>query len=32
MALDFGVKRIEWNVLDWNSPAKNFYKKVGLKF
>ena len=31
MALDFGVKRIEWNVLDWNSPAKNFYKKSGAK-
>ena len=31
MALNSGVKRIEWNVLDWNSPAINFYKKSGAK-
>ena len=24
-----GVRRIEWNVLDWNTPAINFYKKSG---
>jgi GNAT superfamily N-acetyltransferase len=24
-----GVRRIEWNVLDWNAPAINFYKKTG---
>ncbi|QLE01523.1 GNAT family N-acetyltransferase [Galbibacter sp. BG1] len=24
-----GVKRIEWVVLDWNTPAVNFYKKNG---
>ena len=23
------VKRIEWNVLDWNTPAIEFYKKSG---
>lgn len=23
------VKRIEWVVLDWNTPAVNFYKKAG---
>jgi len=22
-----GVKRLEWQVLDWNEPAINFYKK-----
>ncbi|MDB9725050.1 GNAT family N-acetyltransferase [Salibacteraceae bacterium] len=22
-----GVKRLEWQVLDWNEPANNFYKK-----
>ena len=32
MAFNSGVKRVEWNVLDWNSPAINFIKKVGLKF
>lgn len=24
-----GVKRIEWMVLDWNTPAIEFYKKTG---
>ena len=24
-----GVKRINWEVLDWNEPAVNFYKKKG---
>lgn len=26
-----GVKRIEWVVLDWNTPAIEFYKKTGAK-
>jgi GNAT superfamily N-acetyltransferase len=26
-----GVRRIEWNVLDWNTPAVAFYKKSGAK-
>jgi GNAT superfamily N-acetyltransferase len=25
------VKRMEWNVLDWNTPAIEFYKKSGAK-
>jgi len=25
------VRRIEWNVLDWNTPAINFYEKTGAK-
>lgn len=24
---ELGVKRMEWQVLDWNEPAINFYKK-----
>lgn len=24
-----GVERIDWNVLDWNTPAIDFYKKTG---
>ena len=24
-----GVRRVEWAVLDWNTPAINFYKKTG---
>ena len=26
-----GVRRIEWNVLDWNTPAIEFYQKSGAK-
>ncbi|REE83496.1 putative N-acetyltransferase YhbS [Lutibacter oceani] len=26
-----GVKRIEWNVLDWNEPAIEFYESTGAK-
>lgn len=26
-----GVKRISWDVLDWNEPAINFYEKKGAK-
>jgi GNAT superfamily N-acetyltransferase len=25
------VRRIEWNVLDWNTPAIDFYSKSGAK-
>jgi hypothetical protein len=25
------VRRIEWNVLDWNKPAIDFYTKSGAK-
>jgi GNAT superfamily N-acetyltransferase len=25
-------KKISWQVLDWNEPAINFYKKFGAKF
>jgi GNAT superfamily N-acetyltransferase len=24
-----GVRRIEWNVLDWNTPAIEFYRRCG---
>ncbi|MBR9853173.1 MAG: GNAT family N-acetyltransferase [Algicola sp.] len=26
---DLGVKRISWEVLDWNEPAIDFYEKKG---
>ena len=26
-----GVKRISWDVLDWNEPAIDFYEKKGAK-
>ena len=28
-AHDSGVKRVEWAVLDWNTPAIKFYEKSG---
>lgn len=31
-AKEKGFKRITWQVLDWNEPAINFYKKLGAKF
>jgi GNAT superfamily N-acetyltransferase len=30
-AKDEGVRRVEWNVLDWNEDAIDFYKKSGAK-
>ena len=24
-----GAKQVHWQVLDWNTPAIEFYKKVG---
>lgn len=29
IATDRGCKRMEWAVLDWNTPAQDFYKKLG---
>ena len=26
---DLGVKRINWEVIDWNEPAINFYEQKG---
>jgi RimJ/RimL family protein N-acetyltransferase len=26
-ARELGVKRMDWQVLEWNQPAINFYKK-----
>ncbi len=28
---EVGVERIEWNVLDWNTPAVKFYEKSGAQ-
>ncbi len=30
-ALKAGLKRIEWNVLDWNEAAIKFYESTGAK-
>ena len=29
IALDRGCARFEWSVLDWNTPAIDFYRKIG---
>jgi GNAT superfamily N-acetyltransferase len=29
IALDRDCGRLEWNVLDWNERAINFYKRIG---
>jgi len=29
LALDRGCARFEWSVLDWNTPAVVFYRKIG---
>lgn len=28
-AKELGVKRMDWQVLEWNEPAIKFYKKIG---
>lgn len=30
-ARDFGAQRLQWQVLDWNQPAINFYKKINAE-
>lgn len=29
LALARGYRRFEWSVLDWNTPAQNFYTSIG---
>lgn len=29
IALERGCGRMEWSVLDWNTPALNFYERIG---
>ncbi|WP_165856361.1 GNAT family N-acetyltransferase [Marinobacter sp. JSM 1782161] len=31
IAVARGCGRFEWNVLDWNEPAINFYESIGAK-
>ena len=31
LAKQNGCGRFEWNVLDWNEPAINFYRSIGAK-
>ena len=29
LAVERGCGRLEWSVLDWNTPAVKFYRKIG---
>ena len=31
IAVDEGAPRLEWNVLDWNQPAIDFYHRMGAQ-
>ncbi len=31
LAVERGCGRFEWQVLDWNQPARDFYERLGAK-
>ena len=31
LAKDHGCERLEWNVLDWNEPARRLYFQLGAE-
>jgi RimJ/RimL family protein N-acetyltransferase len=31
IALERGLRRFEWSVLDWNQPAIDFYRRLGAE-
>ncbi len=31
VAVTRGCARVEWSVLDWNTPARDFYRSIGAK-
>jgi len=32
IAVEKGCKRLQWEVLDWNTPAIDFYRAMGAEF
>ena len=32
IAVERGCARLKWSVLDWNTPAVNFYRAMGAEF
>jgi GNAT superfamily N-acetyltransferase len=32
VAVEKGCKRLQWEVLDWNTPAIDFYRAMGAEF
>jgi hypothetical protein len=31
ITLERGLPRLQWNVLDWNAPAIEFYQRLGAQ-
>ena len=32
IAVENGCQRLQWEVLDWNTPAIDFYRELGAEF
>ncbi len=32
IAVEKGCQRLQWEVLDWNTPAIDFYRELGAEF
>jgi ribosomal protein S18 acetylase RimI-like enzyme len=32
IAMETGCRRLQWQVLDWNAPAVEFYRSLGAQF
>jgi RimJ/RimL family protein N-acetyltransferase len=32
IAIENGCQRLQWEVLDWNTPAIDFYRTIGAEF
>jgi len=32
IAVEMGCQRLQWEVLDWNTPAIDFYRAIGAEF
>lgn len=32
IAMEMGCRRLQWQVLDWNAPAVEFYRSLGAQF
>jgi ribosomal protein S18 acetylase RimI-like enzyme len=32
IAVETGCQRLQWEVLDWNTPAIDFYRAIGAEF
>jgi GNAT superfamily N-acetyltransferase len=32
IAVEMGCQRLQWEVLDWNTPAIDFYRELGAEF